>query len=239
MRVLVTGARGGIGRAVVAEFDAAGYEVVALDLRPASDDDRDVVHLIGDLLDPGAYAELDRQLGDAPLDAVVSAQGIGLGRTIDTTTESDSRYTMELNFLTVTRLFALVRERLRHSGGSFTTIASQAGLVGEPNLTAYSAAKAAVLGWTRGMASRPEAEGIRLRAICPGCVDTGALAVALGEVAQADGVDVATVLGRRVSGIPLGRLSSTREQAAGILWLSRARTPAPLVMADNGGEVLR
>jgi NAD(P)-dependent dehydrogenase (short-subunit alcohol dehydrogenase family) len=146
---------------------------------------------------------------------------------------------LELNFLTVTRLFELLRARLEQSGGSYVTIASQAALLGEPNLNAYSAGKSAILGWTKGIAARPEAEGIRMRAICPGCVDTAALATALGEVADEEGVDFDAVLGRRVASIPVGRLSSPREQAAGVLWLSEARSVTPLVLADNGGEVLR
>jgi NAD(P)-dependent dehydrogenase (short-subunit alcohol dehydrogenase family) len=154
VRALVTGGRGGIGRAIAAEL--GGTEVVALDL-PEFD--------VGDV---EAWHSLDGEFDAAFLNA-----GVATGE-VDIASLTDEQYRRALAANIDGVVFG-VREcaaRLMPFGGSIVATASLAGLTVSPFDPVYGLTKHAVVGFVRSVAPQLEAKGIRINALCPGFTDT-------------------------------------------------------------------
>jgi NAD(P)-dependent dehydrogenase (short-subunit alcohol dehydrogenase family) len=150
---LVTGGRGGIGRAIAEAYEG---EVVALDL-PDFD--------VGSV---DAWQSLEGEFDAAFLNA-----GIGIG-VEDVAELSDDDYAriVRANFDGVVYGTRECARRLMPNGGSIVATASLAGLTGMPLDPLYTATKHAVIGFVRGAAPALARRGIRLNALCPGFTDT-------------------------------------------------------------------
>lgn len=119
-----------------------------------------------------AFADAVRERFGAPLLVVNNAGIVERGR-LDEQDEASWRRVVDVNLLgtyLVTRAF-LGGMRLERRG-RIVNIASISGRLGTPRLTAYCAAKHAVVGLTRALAEEVRAEGIQVNAVCPGSVDT-------------------------------------------------------------------
>jgi rhamnulose-1-phosphate aldolase/alcohol dehydrogenase len=177
---LVTGAAGGIGRAVMAELAAAGACVVAFDIDgPGA---AEAVERFGDgglavsadVTSENAvaagFAEAVQRFGG--VDIVVSNAGIASSAPIaDTTMEEWQRNQSVL----VTGYFLVARESFRimqaqDTGGAIVFVASKNALVAGPNASAYSSAKAAELHLARCLAEEGGPAGIRVNTVNPDAV---------------------------------------------------------------------
>jgi NAD(P)-dependent dehydrogenase (short-subunit alcohol dehydrogenase family) len=92
--------------------------------------------------------------------------------------------------------------------GAIVNCASLGGLVGLPGRAAYHASKHGVIGLTKSAALDVAAHGIRINAICPGCIDTP----------MGDGIDLAAMK-EFLKDQPIGRLGRPEEIASVVLWL--------------------
>jgi NAD(P)-dependent dehydrogenase (short-subunit alcohol dehydrogenase family) len=99
--------------------------------------------------------------------------------------------------------------------GVVLNVASIAGLVGAPLLSAYAASKHAVVGLTRSAAAETARRGVRVNTICPAFTRTDMVAGLVNEMQGTS--DEAT--GRIVSSIPMRRLGEPEEIVQGMLWL--------------------
>jgi NAD(P)-dependent dehydrogenase (short-subunit alcohol dehydrogenase family) len=169
-RALITGGRGGIGRAIAAAYDG---EAVALDLPEF------------DVGSTAAWASLD---GD--YDAAFLNAGIGIGHEdVAGLPDEEIERIVGANLLGVVYGTRECARRLMPRGGSIVATASLAGLTGMPFDPMYTATKHAVVGFVRAAAQGLAAHGIRINALCPGFTDTpivehelrGALPVPLME----------------------------------------------------------
>ena len=153
MRALVTGGRGGIGRAIAAAYDG---EAVALDLPEF------------DVGDPAAWRSLEGEHDAAFLNA-----GIGIGYPdVAELPDGEVDRIVRANFLGVVYGARECAARLMPNGGSIVCTASLAGLTGMTYDPMYTATKHAVVGFVRGAAQGLAEHGIRINAICPGFTDT-------------------------------------------------------------------
>ncbi len=174
MRVLVTGAAGGIGRAVIERLAGEGAAIAAVDvLEPDAPGPQ--VRLTADVTDEQS---VERALSDARgalggLDALVLAAGIAhVGPTHELTTEEFDRVLGVSVRGTFLFIRAALPEMLEQGSGRIVTFGSTAALVGAPGLTAYAAAKGAVLQISRSVGAEYAAQGIRVNCLCPGATDT-------------------------------------------------------------------
>ncbi|HZR96663.1 MAG TPA: SDR family NAD(P)-dependent oxidoreductase [Gaiellaceae bacterium] len=153
MRALVTGGRGGIGRAIAEAYDG---EVVVLDLPEF------------DVGSAAAWRTLEGEFDAAFLNA-----GIGIG-VEDVTDLGDDDYAriVRANLDGVVYGTRECARRLMPNGGSIVATASLAGLTAMPFDPLYTATKHAVIGFVRAAAPALERRGIRLNAVCPGFTDT-------------------------------------------------------------------
>jgi NAD(P)-dependent dehydrogenase (short-subunit alcohol dehydrogenase family) len=156
MRALVTGAAGGIGRAIVARLAAEGYDVIGVDL-----DELDVS-------DPEAWATA----GLPRLDVACLNAGVVTGTAaIESLTDDVYRRTVGANVdgvvFGVRALLPLLPR-----GGKIVVTASLAGLTAVPSDPIYAGTKHFVIGFVRSIAPQLVERGISINAVCPGIVDT-------------------------------------------------------------------
>src|SRR5690349_11578252 len=131
MRILVTGATGGIGRAAALLALSEGHDVVAHGRNAAALAElaeAGAAVIPGDLRSASDLDALAHFLESAPLDAVIASQGISGGGAITDLSEERIRDVMEVNFGSVPRLFFTLRPQLEKTGGRYVVIASQASL---------------------------------------------------------------------------------------------------------------
>jgi rhamnulose-1-phosphate aldolase/alcohol dehydrogenase len=180
---LVTGAAGGIGRAVVDALAGAGACVVGFDLDEAGA--ADAVEALGDRgLGVGGDVTSEAALEDAygaavatfgGVDLVVSNAGVASSAAIEETTLAEWNRNQAIlgtgYFLVARAAFRLLREQ--GTGGSVVFVASKNAMVAGKNAAAYSAAKAAELHLARCLAEEGGAAGIRVNTVNPDAVLQG------------------------------------------------------------------
>ena len=173
LRVLVTGAAGGIGSAVTQRLVDEGARVAAADL--AAPETAAETAVAGDVTAEDGAA---RVVGDATsalggLDALVLTAGIHyVGPTHEMSADDFDRVLAVSARGTFLCLRAALPAMLEQRAGRIVTYGSTAALVGAPGLTAYAAAKGAVLQISRSVAAEYASRGIRANCLCPGATDT-------------------------------------------------------------------
>jgi NAD(P)-dependent dehydrogenase (short-subunit alcohol dehydrogenase family) len=128
---------------------------------------------------------------------------------------------------------------LARGSGRIVAVASTAGLKGYGYVSAYCAAKHAVVGLVRALAVETAASGVTVNAVCPGYTDTEMMRESLSRITAKTGRSREDALAAMLKGSPLGRLVQPQEVAAAVLYLcspeAAAVTGTTLVVA--GGEV--
>ena len=237
--VVVTGAGGALGRAIVMRFVGAGRTVLALDIDVsalASLPKMDLLrHRSCDLADPAA---LDAVLEEAlprgvRIDLLVNAVGVIWSEPALTlkgarlaahaldSFERVVRANLTTTFVTSTRIAA----RMARSGGGVIVNFSSIAARGNAGQVAYSAAKAGVEGLTRALAQELGPLGIRVNGIAPGFIDVGSTRSALSP----------EVLEQNAKRTPVRRLGTADEVADAIESLYRNGFMNGLVVELDGG----
>ena len=130
---------------------------------------------------------------------------------------------------------AVIPSMRAHKWGRIVNVSSVAGLMGFPYRGAYSASKAAVIGFTRSLAIDVAAEGITVNAICPGSILT---ARALSTAKRNNTSTVDDVLKARALTIPMKRHGNADEVAAAIAFFaspSSSYVTGQTLTVDGGG----
>jgi NAD(P)-dependent dehydrogenase (short-subunit alcohol dehydrogenase family) len=231
----VTGAAGGIGRAVVRRLAAGGVRVCATDVVPVPDtaDPAGLLTLQVDVTDASAIAHGLTACASrfGRVDHVVHLAGRAGGGTLDATSVEEWRALLDTNLTSAFLVARAAHPLLRAVRGSLTLMASTNGRNGGSSLSgpAYAAAKAGVLNLSRYLAREWAGEGIRVNCVAPGPIDTA-------MVARFD----AATRERLAASVPLGRMGTADEVAAAIAWLvgSEASYVTGAVMNVSGGLVL-
>lgn len=221
---LVTGAASGIGAAVARRLAGRGASVVLVDrsdegLQQVRDEleaaGARVLSAVADVTSDENMAEAARRseaLG--PLTTVVACAGILAHGAVTTTTLDDWERTLAVN---LTGVFLTARHTvpylLTSGGGSFTAIASDAGVFGAQAYAAYCASKHGLVGLVKCMALDHGPHGIRSNVVCPGFVLTP-MADAAFEGTSPEERDF------YASTVPLGRFAEPTEVADAVAHLS-------------------
>ena len=242
---LVTGARGGIGRAICSRFVQEGAVVFAADAASQGSVGQDGGE--GDFLRLDVTRQGDVEAAVATiaknhdrLDILVNAAGIEIEKTIEETSLEEWNRIFAVN---VTGMFLVSKHALsllraggrREPGASVINFGSYDGFLADPRLAAYCATKGAVHALTRAMACDHGPEGIRVNAICPGSVDTPMLQSFFGSAG--DGGDVESLQEAVRAVHPLRRYGKPEDVASLACWLAgdEARYASGQLWVLDGG----
>jgi NAD(P)-dependent dehydrogenase (short-subunit alcohol dehydrogenase family) len=218
---LVTGAGSGMGAATARAFGRAGAALVLVDR-----DARKLEAVTGDLTAAGAQAIAfvgdvsDEALAQAAVAGAVAAFGrldmaynnAGILGPMCPMSEETAEGYDEVQAVNLRGVWTFMKHELRQmraqGGGAIVNCSSLGGLVGLPGRAAYHASKHGVIGLTKCAAMDNAAHGIRVNAVCPGCIDTP-----MGEAI--DPAAMSSFLKEQ----PIGRMGRAEEVAAAVLWL--------------------
>jgi NAD(P)-dependent dehydrogenase (short-subunit alcohol dehydrogenase family) len=192
---VVTGAAGGIGRALVAGFADAGYEVVGTDrvevARAAGDTDRHR-SVVLDARDAGAVARFGAGLDR--LDVLVNAAGVN--RREEEYDLAVFEEVVDVNLTAVMSMSSACRPALAQANGAIVNIASMYSFFGAPHAPAYAASKGGIAQLTKSLAVAWATENIRVNALAPGWIATPMTRAVRDDPARSGAVVARTPLGR-------------------------------------------
>jgi 2-dehydro-3-deoxy-L-rhamnonate dehydrogenase (NAD+) len=203
-RAVVTGGLSGIGEAVARRIAAEGGKVVVWDMNGGISTD------IADFDSvQAAAAETVKQLGG--IDVLVNSAGIaGPTATVTELKLEDWHRTIAINLNgTFYTNRAVVPHMVAQGYGRIVNIASIAGKEGNPNASAYSASKAAVIGFTKSLAKELAKTGVTVNSVTPAAVRTPIF----DQIPQSH-IDF------MLSKIPMARLGKVDEVASLVCWLA-------------------
>ena len=169
--VIVTGANGILGRAVIDCSIDQGAQVIAVD-RIFDEDMAGVNQVIVDLCDPDAVAQaLD---GIDKIDAVFNiAGGFAMGPAVHESSTSDWDHMLAINFLTTRNMCeAVALKMLNAGGGKIVNVGALSAREGQGNMSPYCVAKSAVMRLTESMSKELRDENINVNAVLPSIIDT-------------------------------------------------------------------
>lgn len=197
--VLITGAAGGIGRALAAAFAAQGAQLVLVDrdaerlqgLAAGLAGQASVITRSCDLMDDAAVAGLAAVVREryGRLDVLINNAGVEYPTPLaDAAADAMARWSQLLdnNVGSMVRLSRAVLAQMP-PGASIINQSSIWGKTGVADFSAYVASKHAVIGLTRSLAWELAPRGIRVNAVCPGWIRTDAALDSLRRMAEKEG----------------------------------------------------
>jgi NAD(P)-dependent dehydrogenase (short-subunit alcohol dehydrogenase family) len=250
LHALITGAGRGIGAAITRTLADAGADVTLLG-RSRADLERLAAELpavrtscqAADVADAesvrAAIAAARNALG--PIAILVNNAGQAQSAPLGGTNDALWHALLAVN---LTGTFLCMRECLpdmvKAGFGRIVNIASTAGLVGYPYVSAYCASKHGVIGLTRAAALETARRNVTINAVCPGYTDTDLVRTAVANISAKTGRGAEEALAELVAHNPQRRLIAPAEVAATVLWLclksSGSVTGQSIAVA--GGEVM-
>jgi len=234
LTALITGGSRGIGAATVRTFINAGYRVVFFYLRNESTaqalaaetgaiaircDVRDSVSVAS------AFAEAKRLLGH--IDVLVNNAGIAQQKLFTDITDEDWRTMLDTNLSgAFYACRAVLPDMISRRYGRIINVGSIWGQVGASCEVHYSAAKAGLIGLTKGLAKEVGPSGVTVNCICPGVIETDMLSSFTKD-------DLAALADET----PVGRLGTPEDIARSILWLADPKSDfiTGQIIGVNGG----
>lgn len=226
---LITGASGGIGRAITLKLAASGYrlslndraaeaQIEALTQLAASAHKAgspEVTVLPADLADASAFAEALQTL--KPLSTVISCAGILRPAPLHEITITDFEHHLAVNTRSVLQLLQLAPLQ---DGGAFVAIGSNAAQIARVNMAAYSASKAATAALVRSAGLELAARKIRCNVVEPGSTETPMQEDLWPDAAAGRQNAIGGDPGNYRIGIPLGRIAQAGDVAELVAFLA-------------------
>jgi 3-oxoacyl-[acyl-carrier protein] reductase len=214
---LVTGAGGGIGRAIVARLAAEGAAVVVNDLDAAACEDVAGAASVapGDVTDPEVVAAVVAalQVRHGRLDVLVNNAGVTRDAPVHRMTDEDWRLVHDVGlwgaFCVCRAAAPLLRAPAEHHR-KVVNMSSSVGLHGAAGTANYAAAKAGLIGLTKSLAREWAGRRVNVNAVAPGLIEGTAMTAAKPP----------ELIARVTEQVPLGRAGTPDDVAAAVAFLA-------------------
>lgn len=220
--VVVTGAGGGMGKAIVSQLLERGAVVIGIDLSVDSLKDIQQPNFVAkeaNVLDEQKVSEIFAEINEehGKIDGLVNALGIAQSQTpIEEVSLEQWHRLMDIN---ATSLFITCKQAVKYmkpkNKGSIVTIASISAVRPRPGLQSYIASKGAAESFSRAMAIELAPNSIRVNVIHPGPADTKMLGQFAGENADVDAMKNEVFK----KSVPLGELIQPEDIAGAVVYL--------------------
>lgn len=227
-RVIVTGAAGDIGRAIVAACCREGASVMAWDVSEAGlaelseESSSEIAVETVDVasweqVEAAAHRAVDRLGG---LNGVVNAHGV-LGQLL-TVMEMPPEEWARVITINLTSVYhtckAFAPALTRQGSGSIVNIASVAATTGDPELSHYAASKFGVLGFSESLADELGPHGVRVNCVCPGAVESTMHAAVVDVWSKKHGMEPEELEQSNIDATALRALTKPSDVANGVLF---------------------
>lgn len=237
---VITGAGSGLGRAMALRFAEEGARIVIAELNEAKGEETlrevqakgvEAFAIATDVSSSDSVANLFRAIDDRswPVDVLINNAG-NAGQLTPVHQMTDEQWHGVVH-VHLSGTFYCTREAIKRmlaqgQGGAVINLASVAGLRGLPGGSSYTAAKGAIISFTKGVAQEYAAAGIRVNAIAPGWVETPILENLPDQIRPL-----------MVANTPLGRIGKPEEIAAVALFLASDESSYIIgqTISPNGG----
>ncbi len=216
---IVTGAAGAIGKGVAQRLVGQGAKVMITDLDQSVLDGiaeklgENGIAKAADVTDPAAVKEVVYTTASSfggNIDVLVNVAGVtGKGDKVEDMTPENWDFTFAVNckgtFLFVKEAVPVMKEG---GGGSIVNFSSKSGKTGSANMSAYSAAKAAIIGFTQALGHELAGVPIRVNCVCPGITEnTGVWSNVSGDYLRTMDMPMEEIVKKFTAKVPLGRLA--------------------------------
>jgi len=178
--VLITGASGGIGKAIAKKFATAGAKVALNDIAPAEENLKKLAKELDGryfLADVSKLEEVEKMVENIQkefgrLDVLVNNAGITQDRTLAKMTKEEWQKVIDIDLTGVFNCSKAVLPLIIANQGKIVNISSLVGQRGNFGQTNYAAAKAGIIGFTKALSKEVGRFGVTVNAIAPGFIET-------------------------------------------------------------------
>lgn len=178
-RILITGGASGLGAELARQYSAKGWTVCIADIQHELGEafvselnqafNNDCFFLPLDVTSEEQWQQVAQEIGNRwkGLDCLVNNAGVASSGNIDQLSMKDFQWTLDINVMGVVKGCYVFTPMLKKSKGTIINVASAAGLMHMPSMSAYNVSKAAVVALSETLYAELDSAGVHVSVLCP------------------------------------------------------------------------